>query len=141
MAFASSSTNLVADDTNGYTDVFVRDLTNNTTTRVSVGSDGQEGTDYSDSPSISGDGNRVAFRSGVAFVPEDTGNGYQIYVRDRATNQTVLVSKSSSGQPGNDTSDDPYISADGRYVAFHSSASNLVPGDANGVNDVFVHEL
>lgn len=64
----------------------------------------------------------------------------QVYVRDRVAGTTELVSLSTSGEPGNETSNQPSISADGRYVAFESYASNLVPGDTNDVGDIFVHD-
>ncbi|MBW6474901.1 MAG: hypothetical protein K0B14_17375 [Anaerolineaceae bacterium] len=119
VAFASFASNLVPDDTNNSSDVFVHDLQTNTITRVSVNSAGEQADYGSDSASISGDGRYVAFRSGATnlVAGEEILNG-QIYVHDRQTELTVLVSKSSDGLAGNQLSSDPSISTEGRYVAF-----------------------
>ena len=109
------------------------------TTRVSVDSAGNQGNGNSEFPSISADGRYVAFDSYASnLVPGDT-NG-DVFVHDRQTSQTERISVDSAGNQGNDFSGYPSISAEGRYVAFESLAMNLVPGDANGVRDVFVHD-
>jgi len=136
IAFASASSNLVPGDTNGAYDVFVRDTTTNTTTRVSLDSSGSQATSDSDEPSISADGRDVAFRSSSSLVPGDTG-GWDVFVRDTATGTTTWVSSDSSGGQSNGSSSGPEISADGRYVVFYSLASDLVAGDTNGVGDIF----
>src|SRR5207249_1385057 len=112
-----------------------------TTERVSVDSTGTEGNSASTHPSISADGRFVAFASDATnLVPGDT-NGFQdVFVHDRLTGTTERVSVDSAGTQGNSVSLEPSISADGRLVAFRSFASNLVPGDTNGVKDVFVHD-
>jgi hypothetical protein len=108
-------------------------------TRVSVASDGTQGNDDSRCPSISADGRYVAFESEASnLVPGDTNGRGDIFVHDRVTGQTTRVSVASDGTQGNDDSEFPSISADGRYVAFESEASNLVPGDTNDSWDVFV---
>ncbi len=141
VAFESWSSNLVAGDTNGVDDIFVRDTVANTTTRVSLDSSGAQGDDYSYFPSISADGRYVAFKSlATNLVAGDTNGTYDIFVRDTRTNTTTRVSLDSSGAEGNGFSDLPSISADGRYVAFYSGATNLVVGDTNGWGDTFVHE-
>jgi Tol biopolymer transport system component len=141
VAFDSLSSNLVPGDTNGFSDVFVRDRQTNTTTRVSLATDGTQGDSYSDNPSISADGRYIAFRSNASnLVPGDTNGTEDIFVRDRQTNTTTRVSVASDGTQGNDFSDNPSISADGRYVAFESYASNLVPGDTNATYDIFVRD-
>ena len=133
VAFASNASNLVAGDTNGFTDVFVRDLKLHKTYLVSVGPAGVQGNDNSVDPSISADGRYVAFDSEPATWWPATRNGYEdVFVRDRKLHKTYLVSVSSAGVQGNGDSDTPAISADGRYVAFESGASNLVAGDSNG---------
>ncbi|MEG4809468.1 calcium-binding protein [Microcoleus sp. F8-D3] len=142
VAFQSDAANLVPGDTNNNNDIFVRDLSTNTTTRVSVDSAGNQGNDFSGNPSISGDGRFVAFSSGATnLVPGGTNNDEDIFVRDLSTNTTTLVSVSSSGDRANDYSDFASISANGRFVAFRSWATNLVPGDTNDSRDIFVRDL
>ncbi|MDO9086499.1 MAG: hypothetical protein Q7U53_09860 [Anaerolineaceae bacterium] len=142
VAFSSLASNLVPDDTNNFSDVFVHDLQTNTTTRVSVNSAGEQADSGSGPASISGDGRYVAFRSGATNLVSGEEILYgQIFVHDRQTGQTVIVSKSSSGLVGNLPSSDPSISADGRFVAFQSLSDNLVTGDNNEDWDIFVHDL
>ncbi len=143
IAFGSFASNLVPNDTNGAYDVFVHDRETGQTSRVSVASDGtqEEGISWPWAPSISADARHVAFMSGaVNLVPDDTNDNWDIFVHDRQTGQTSRVSVASDGTQGNNESRLPAISADGRYVAFSSSASNLVPGTFEGTNDVFVHD-
>ena len=141
VAFWSKATNLVAGDTNGAHNVFVHDFATGITERVSVDSSGAEGNHDSEYPSISADGQIVAFESyATNLVAGDRNRSYDVFVRDRSGGFTERVSVDSSGAEGNDSSHDSSISADGRVVAFYSFASNLVAGDTNGINDVFVHD-
>jgi Tol biopolymer transport system component len=141
VAFASDATNLVAGDTNAREDIFVRDRHTGTTYRVSVSSTGAEADGYSYSPSISDDGMYVVFESDATnLVAGDTNAARDVFVRDRAHGTTYRVSRDSAGAEGNGVSENAKISADGRYVAFHSSATNLVAGDTNAVRDVFVRD-
>jgi Tol biopolymer transport system component len=144
VAFKSIATNLVPGDTNALDDVFVRDRQSGTTERVSVDSGGAQGNANSEdycSPSISADGRYVAFGSyATNLVPGDTNGFTDVFVRDRQSATTERVSVNSGGAQGNSYSLSPSISADGRYVAFDSSATNLVPGDTNGLYDVFVRD-
>ena len=89
-------------------------------------------------PSISGGGRYVAFFSGSALVRGDTNGKFDVYVRDRRTGTTRQVSVSSDGTKGNRVSGWPFISRDGKYIAFQSNASNLVPHDTNRMYDLFV---
>lgn len=89
---------------------------------------------------VSGDGMTVAFETAVSPACKQSGCQGQIYVLDRRTGRTTLVSKSSSGDPGNSLSLAATLSHDGRYVAFTSGADNLVPGDSNDSRDIFVHD-
>ena len=142
VAFASGATNLVAGDTNAATDIFVHDRKTGETVRVSVDSAGIEGNGDSSGPSISATGRWVAFQSfATNLVAGDTNEASDVFVHDRRTGQTVRVSMDSAGVQGNDTSSDPSISANGRWVAFQSFATNLVAGDTNGDRDIFVHDL
>jgi hypothetical protein len=141
VAFHSFATNLVSDDTNNVADVFVHDRKTGQTTRVSVASDGTQGNDNSDGFSISATGRYVAFHSfATNLVSGDTNSTSDVFVHDRETGQTTLVSVASNGTQGNGGSYDPLISATGRSVAFYSDASNLVSGDTNSLGDIFVHD-
>jgi Tol biopolymer transport system component len=141
VAFESEASNLVSGDTNGECDVFVHDRQMGQTIRVSVVSGGTQGNDGSYDPSISTDGRYVAFESPASnLVSGDTNGEWDIFVHDLQIGQTTRVSVASGGSQGNDWSADPSTSADGRYVAFESTANNLVIGDTNGERDVFVRD-
>lgn len=141
IAFRSDAPNLVAGDTNGVRDAFVRDLVTGVTTRVSVDGSGAQGNGHTHSPSISDDGRYVAFGSKSSnLVAGDTNGSTDVFVHDTVTGATTRVSVDSAGAQGNGLSDQPAISADGRHVAFTSDAPNLVVGDTNATNDVFVHD-
>jgi len=142
VAFASDADNLVRGDTNAQRDVFVRDLTTGNTTRVSTDSAGNQSSRRSDNPSISDDARYVAFESFADNLVAGVANGnLNIFVKDLATGITTCASTDSAGSQANNHSADPSISADGRYVAFRSSASNLVSGDNNDKYDIFVKDL
>lgn len=137
VAFQSEATNLVPDDRNGRSDIFVRDRVAGTTERLC----GVEGNGSSSHPSISADGALVAFSSAASnLVPGDTNGRLDIFVCDRLAGTIERVSVSATGEQGNGDSILPWISGDGRFVAFKSLASNLVPDDRNGVVDVFVYD-
>jgi Tol biopolymer transport system component len=141
VAFSSGASNLVPGDNNNTGDIFVRDRLTNTTTLVSVDSAGNQANSDSYNPSISADGRFVAFESDASnIVPGNTNSSRDIFVRDRLTNTTTRVSVDSAGNQANNSSRDPSISADGRFVAFVSFASNLVPGDTNRDFDIFVRD-
>jgi Tol biopolymer transport system component len=142
VAFQSTASNLVADDTNGVSDVFVRDLQTGTTERVSVDSGGAPGNGTSDAPSLSGDGALVAFTSQATnLVAGDTNNATDVFVHDWHTGATVRASVATDGTQADRAAYDPRLSADGRFVAFDTDATNLVPGDTNGASDVFLRDL
>ena len=142
VAFASWASNLVAGDTNEMPDIFIHDRQTGETTRVSVASDGAQANNDSMSPqSISADGRYVAFVSYASnLVVGDTNGHRDVFVHDRQSGETTRVSVASDGAQANSVPEDPRISADGRYVAFASYASNLVVGDTNESWDVFVHD-
>jgi len=140
VAFHSKAFNLVDGDTNSTSDIFIHDRETGETTRVSVSSLGGEGDSNSYYPSINADGQIVAFYSGASNLVMDDTNEYEdVFIHDRLTGETTLVSKSSEGEQGNYHSNLPSISADGNMVAFESSASNLVSVDTNDTNDIFIH--
>lgn len=147
IVFASDATNLVAGDTNGEADLFLRDTIAGTTTRVSVATNGAQipANTFQSAflPSISADGRFVAFQSNVplgGIRGEGRTSDAAIFVRDVAAGTTTQVSVNSSGTAANAASLSPSISADGRFVAFQSLASNLVPEDTGIDYDVFVHD-
>jgi Tol biopolymer transport system component len=141
VAFSSYATNLVPGDTNGASDVFLHDSLTGSTTLMSVSSAGAQGDLDSIHPTISADGRYVAFESkATTLVAGDTNAAIDVFVHDCVTGITLRASVSSSGGQGNGDSVLPSLSADGRYVAFSSYASNLVPGDTNGNVDIFVHD-
>lgn len=140
-AFESRATNLVGNDTNKATDIFVYDRLSRQTTRVSVSSDGTQGNKNSTFPTISPDGRYIAFASDATnLVPNDTNKTSDIFVHDRISGQTVRVSVDSNGIEGNRSSAlRPAVSNNGELIAFQSEATNLVPNDTNRRTDIFVH--
>lgn len=147
VAFKSEAFNLVPNDTNGVPDVFVRNLSANTTVRVSVDDFGNQSNGLSGGPSISADGRFVSFISFASnFVPDD-GNGFSdVFVydrfppgRDQGLIARVSIAIDNFGEPNEGVADFPVsISADGRWIAFASAASNLVADDFNNEMDAFL---
>ena len=137
VTFASNRTDLVPGDSNGRTDVFVRNLSTNTTERVSLTSGGAQATGpagmdqemFFSPPAISADGRYVAFVSNATnLVPGDSNGATDVFVRDRLAGTTERASVSNAGIQGNGNSYRPVtISGDGRYVAFQTQATNLDP--------------
>ncbi|WP_420629722.1 hypothetical protein [Candidatus Leptofilum sp.] len=141
IAFSSRASNLVSGDTNDRDDIFVRDTQTNTTSRASLSSTSAEADSDSQNPAISGDGRFVTFESSATnLVGSDTNNARDVFLHDRQTGQTTRVSISSGGSEGDGESRFPAISADGRYIAFRSAATTLVPNDTNNEYDIFVHD-
>ncbi|MFB3879733.1 MAG: S-layer homology domain-containing protein [Armatimonadota bacterium] len=145
VAFTSTSSVLVPNDTNGARDVFVRDMQTGQTERVSVSGGGEQADDESRYPSVGGDGRYVVFCSPAAnLVSQDTALWWDVFIRDREGRKTERVSVSSDGSQGDNHSGKwpygPSISADGRFVAYQSTATNLVPGDGNAHADIFVRD-
>ncbi len=152
VAFASRAQDLVPGDgggiqdgdgiQDGYQDVFVRDTVAGTTVRASVDTGGGDPNNGSWSSSISADGRYVAFWSTASdLVAGDVNDSPDVFVRDVLMGTTVRASVDTGGGNPNDGSYGPSISADGRYVAFYSYASDLVAGDGNRLPDVFVRDL
>src|SRR4029453_10228645 len=111
------------------------------TTRVSTSTGGGQGNGRSFVPAISADGWYVAFYSDASnLVSGDTNGTRDVFVRDLQRGETTRVSVSTSGTEANGDSFAPGISSDGRYVAFASAATNLVDGDTNDANDIFVRD-
>ena len=154
VVFASSGSNLVPGDTNGVTDIFVRDLDANRTVRVSVATDGTESDDYSYWSTISATGRFVAFISqATTLAPGPAPYGpTQVYVHDRDADgngtldetggtTTTIESVSSSGAIADSFTQQPRISADGRFLLFESAATNLDSvGNPNSSNHVYLRD-
>ena len=144
--FTSRASNLVAGDTNNAADVFVRDLRNGTTRRVSVGPGGIQGNGPSTSPAISADANSVTFYSRATnLVPRDRNGRPDVFLFDLRTGQTERISISTAGTAQNAAVAAPFaqvsdVSGNGRYVVFDSDATNLAPRDTNRDTDVFLRD-
>jgi hypothetical protein len=139
VAFDSSASNLVANDSNAFQDIFVRNRKSGKTTRVSVRSNGSEANNSSSTPQISDSGRFVMFGSFATNLVGLDGNGTSdVFVHNRETKKTTRVSTRSNGGESNGFSTPGGISTTGRFVVFTSAATNLVPGDSNGATDVFV---
>ncbi|HEY1409375.1 MAG TPA: hypothetical protein VF434_10550, partial [Promineifilum sp.] len=140
IAFESEATNLVAGDLNNVADIFIHDLQSGETTRVSVASDGTEANNYSSAPALSADGRYVAFASGASnLFANDTNGVYDVFIHDRQTGETTLISTRLEGVGISQDAHLPAVSADGRRVAFMSRSSDLVTGDT-GDADIFVYD-
>ena len=141
VAFISTASNLVTGDTNQQDDVFVHDLQTKITSRVSIGPANAQGNGSNSQPAISSDGRFVAFISSATnLITGDINKKSDIFVYDRGTKTTTRISVNSTGIEANGDNYNPVISANGRFVAFTSEASNLVTGDTNAVHDVFIYD-
>ncbi|MHC5113177.1 MAG: M43 family zinc metalloprotease [Planctomycetota bacterium] len=142
IAFSSWSTNLAPEDTLGFTDTFRHDRLTGETRLVSVSMDGGGGDTYAwMNTDISDDGRFVAFSSRATnLLPDSDGITNQVFLADMDTGELTRVSVSSDGELGNHHSDRPALSADGRFVAFTSGASNFDPRDPDGLTDAYVHD-
>lgn len=142
VAFFSEATNLIAGDLNASDDIFVYDRIAAQTTRASVATGGGEADDFSETPRISRDGRYIVFTSDATnLVAGDANLLADVFVHDRLSGETTRVSVATGGGEAiGGGSDSGAISADGRYVAFLSEATNLVAGDTNAVRDAFVHD-
>ncbi len=142
VAFETAATDTVANDTNAESDIFLRNLDTGVTTRVSLDILGGDSNDRSSNPAISADGRYVAFNSLASDLVTGDGNGFDdVYVRDLQTSTNRRASLDTGGGDTNGDSFTPAISGDGRIVAFHSLATDLVGGDTNGLSDVFTRDM
>jgi hypothetical protein len=142
VAFSSYANNLVASDTNGRSDVFLRDIWLGTTERLSVDTLGIQGNGDSSSPDISGDGFYTCFNSTASNLDVgDTNGAADIFVAHRVTGGIARISISTFGGEADKSSLSPSISQFGNLIAYYSYATNLVPGDMNAEIDIFVRDL
>lgn len=142
VAFVSEATNLVPGEIQVYRDVYIRDLQQHTTIRISQSLTGGEANKNSNEPSMSADGRYTVFVSDASnLVPGDTNGRQDVFLYDRITASLTRINLGPGGVQANNNSITPKISANGRYVVFASDASNLVAGDTNGRRDIFVVDL
>lgn len=140
IAFTSFATNLVTDDTNEASDIFIRDMVSATTKRCSVSSKGSQGNFDSADPSISDDGQFISFTSSANnLVAEDSNECADIFVYNQLGG-IEIVSISNKGEKGNYDSCKSSINGNGNYVSFISWADNLVDGDGDRWQDLFVYD-
>ncbi len=141
VGFSANASNLDAGDSNGFTDVYVHDRQTAVTEWVSVSTGASPANGNSYWPALSADGRYVAFFSEAGnLAAGDTNNFFDVFVRDRQTETTERVSVPGAVGQGNGSSFVADISDDGRYVTYYSSAFNLVSGDSNGQDDVFLFD-
>jgi Tol biopolymer transport system component len=141
IAFLSTSTDLIAGGTNGLAHVFVRDRKKGKTELISKSSVGTQANGGSLDAVISADGRWVAFESGADnLVVKDTKGKRQIYLFDRDTDKLILVSRNNAGTAGNGQSEEPAISANGRYIVYQSSATNLKSKDNKSRLQIFLFD-
>ena len=142
VAFVSTASNLVPGDTNGVADVFVRDLRSGVTTRVSVDTAGRQAEGASDLPSVSHDGRYVAFESWAPnLVPGDTNGFLDVFVHDVRSGITRRVSVAAGGRQADQGGGRPLLSDSGRFVAFTSTSTDLVPGPQHFYQDAYLRDL
>jgi Ca2+-binding RTX toxin-like protein len=140
--FVSLASNLVAGDSNGAEDLFIKNLQSGSIQRVSTDAAGVQGNSSSLNAQFSAEGRTVVFQSYASnLVAGDSNNDWDIFVKDLQSGAIQRVSTDAAGAESNGYSDQPRFSADGHYVVFQSYASNLVAGDSNGTGDVFVKDL
>jgi Tol biopolymer transport system component len=142
VVFDSAATNLIPDDTNDWIDIFLVDQVAGTIERVSLTNTGEQADGNSIGATVSDDGRLVAFLSSATnLIPGDTNAADDIFVRDRQTGVTTLVTTANDGGPADNTSGWPNLSGDGQYVIFPSLAENLTRDKINRKADVFLHDL
>ncbi len=142
VAFESNASNIVNGDTNNLTDIFVRFMGSSHTLRASVRSDGtQMTTGTVSNPSISDDARYVVFEGTNADLMGTVISGTQVYLHNRLTHETRLISEDSLGISGNGNSSGAKISGNGQYIIFESLATNLVANDTNAFSDIYLYEM
>ena len=142
VAFSTAASNLIADDTDGVLDIAVVSLRKGQSRCVSLSTAGVKGNAASLDPTMDRSGRRVGFASAATNLVEDDANGERdIFVRDVIKQTTVRVSVASDGTEADGASEKPSMSGSGRLIVFASHATNLVPGDTNGFEDIFLHDL
>jgi len=140
VVYESDATNLSSYDTNSFTDIYLYDLQSNTNTLISKDPYGPVGNGNSFNPWISGDGSYIVFQSVASNLsPSDSNNAMDIFLYDRVADDLSRISIALGGMESDGESVIPAISDDGNYIVFRSSTTNLVMGDTNGVDDIFLY--
>ncbi|MCU0296629.1 MAG: hypothetical protein MUD05_11330, partial [Candidatus Nanopelagicales bacterium] len=140
--FESYSPFLVPNDTNVNVDLFIKNITNNATTRVSTNSQGGQVSGISERGAWSPDGSRIAFDSKANdVVPGDTNVHEDIFVKNLSSGAVTLISTNALGQPALFPNRRPSWSPDGNSIAWESEAVDLVPNDVNIRRDIFTKNL
>jgi WD40-like Beta Propeller Repeat len=142
VAFSTDAENVLPNDTNGCRDVVVRDLLLSANLLVSASTNNLPANNFATGPVISGDGRFVAFTSTANnLVPGDSNKALDVFVRDMQTGLSTLISVNASGTgPGNKDSISPLISTNGRFVLFHSAATDLAPGSFSSGDNLFLRD-
>lgn len=139
IVFESNASNLILNDGNSTNDIFHHDVTTGVTLRVSEAYTGGDATNWSEKPRISGDGRYVAYISRARqLVPNDTNFERDAFVTDITTGETARVNVANDGTEADERVESVVISANGKFLAFHTFAANLVPNDTNNTDDVFL---
>lgn len=142
IAYQSRARYLLATDSNKSQHIYLLDRSRVTYTRLSVSSDGSHANADSFQPAISGDGQLITFASDADNLVEGDTNGCtDVFLHDRRTGKTIRISLGADQGQADKPSREPGISADGRFVVFHSTATNLVNDDTNRSGDVFVRDI
>jgi uncharacterized repeat protein (TIGR01451 family) len=140
VVFSSFADNLVPGPQSSGLQVYLRDRTTGTIERITENTAGEPGDGSSDLPKVSLDGRFIAFQTNTGNLIGDGDHESHILVKDRQTGAFERVSATSTGEPADLLSEHPDITPDGRFVAFFSLATNLVPGDTNNRRDIFVRD-
>lgn len=141
IAYVSGATNLVAGHSGTFQDVFVTSFATGATELVSLATGGAQGNADSGAPTISHDGNRIAFASSAQNFGTVAAGTSNVFLRDRGAATTLLLSAQPNGTPANGSSDRPLISANGSFVCFRTAASNLAAGESGTTPDAYVTEI
>lgn len=142
MVAFSSFARLAPEDTDSLEDVYVKNMTTGEITFVKASASGESEDAAQTEVAISADGKVVAFASdAVTLTPDDTNNREDVFIKNLTTGEFRRVSVSAMGAQGNERSDEPSLSADGRFIAFASEAGNLIDGENHQGSDIFVKNL
>lgn len=141
IVFVSLASNLVGGDVNGYADIFLRNLDTGRTRLVSIATNGTQGNDWAEEPSVSGDGRYVTFQSYASnLVSGDVSDTRDVFIRDRHSDTLIRASNSSPTTGGDGSSKEPVLASNGRFVIYSSKATDLIVGDTNDKRDIFVSD-
>ncbi len=141
IVFVSLANNMVPNDNNGYADVFLRNTDTARTRLISIATNNTQANDWCEEPAVSGDGRYVTFQSyATNLIPGTSADVRKVFIRDRNNDTLLLASLNGSGVPGDGSSKEPALAADGRHIVYSSKAANLVPDDTNDKRDIFAYD-